>query len=518
MKKHSEAKTRLQVKAGDDLTEISIIDNQFNRLASGLGSLSKDLVPGIYKVRWKTASTSKDKLVEISGKEEGGMLCLEAEKLAISTSAPLSNSTFGSIDRPNTLENLSGNPPAMNPDKACELLVFLRDENKGKSAFPFQSVSVHSPDGSRLANFKDGFIDKDARLAGLKIGLDPGVYRLRVETGPLGSYEIFIPTSKGWQTRVFLTCDDFYSGPDRLRRPTLRTASILMGQKGSRFHTDSQDARLAEIALNALLYGHDILGSSDMQDLLHGKFDDPMLGIYGAHLLLIQKRINWDLFDAVCRNLHYLVGPLPDVQALSAKSKQPMPDDNNRKALYLGLPPMLLHSWNLLVQHSRIRYSTIPLGSLSDRISEAVVSTKPWLMCRVESYVAKRTPKSPNISYAEANRVFAQMVERIGQPDRENFKSYLREQQEKLDPIENAILNAVVSEDKVETTEKRGLFFQLSANVEDSKDEPQSIDKLGFAKQALSKLPAPSYSIARSTISLASKLKDHFLDIDDLDK
>lgn len=510
MKKRSETTTRLHINAGDDMTEISIIDNQFNRLAAGLGSLSKKLAPGIYKVRWKTASASKDKLVEVTGDEDGGVLNIEAGMQAISTSAPLNNTTLGCLDKPEILKNLSENTPALSPGKASQLLVFLRDEAEIDSEFPAKSVSIHTADGTKLADFNDGFINDDKRYAGVNIGVDPGVYRLRVETGPLESYEIFVFTAENWQTRVFLTCDDFYSGSDTFRRPMLRTTSILMGRKGTRFDPNSQNDRQSEVALNALLRGYDILDSRDMRDLLHGKFDDPMLGIYGAHLLLQRKRINWELFDTVCRNLYRLVGPVPDVQALYVKSKRPMRSDDNRLAIYRGLPPMLIRSWGLLIRRSRKRYSIIPQDSLSDRIAVTVVSTEPWLMCRVEPQAEEQAQAIPNVSHAQGSRILAQMVEKISRADRKKISSYLKGRQENLNPIESAILNVVTMAHKLEDPAVRNEVAKLQVSRFDSSDPSQLIDAIGIAKQALSNLPAPSYSIARSAISLASKLKDRF--------
>jgi hypothetical protein len=510
MKKHSEKKTNVRVNAKDGLTEISIVDSQFNRVASSLGFLSRDLAPGIYKVRWKTASASKDKLIEITGKEGGGVLNLETEMQEINTSAPLNNTKFGCIDKPDVLKDMSGNPPALHPEKACQLLVFLRDEEETDTEFPAESVSVHTADGTKLANLNDGLINTEQRYAGLMIGLDPGVYRLRVETGRLGSYEIFVFTADGWQTRVFLTCDDFYYGSDTFRRPALRTTSIQMGKTGARFDPASHDARLAEIALNALLRGYDILASSDMQGLLHGKFDDPMLGIYGAHLLLQRKRINRDLFDTVCRNLHRLVGPIPDLQALYVKSKRPMRQPDERLSLYRGLPPMLIRSWDLLIRHSRKRFSIIPSGSLSDRIAGSVVSSEPWLMCRVDPQIETSVQPMPNVSFALGRRVMKQMAEQVGRTDREKIRNYLKEQQENLNPIESAILNAVVMADESEGSDKMKERTKLQISGFGPSGLTQQTDAIDIAKNALSNLKVPSYSIARSAVSLASKLKGEF--------
>ncbi|PIE28302.1 hypothetical protein CSA57_14580 [candidate division KSB3 bacterium] len=353
-----------------------------------------------------------------------------------------------------------------------------------------------------IANMAEGVIDRKACLAGINIGLAPGVYRLRVETGSLGLYEIFLSTAKGWQTRAFLTCDDFYSGREKIRRPLLRTASVLMGRQRTPFDPACRDARLAEIALTALLRGYDILDSPEMKDILQGKFNDPMLGLYSAHLLLARPRIKWDLVNTVCHSLNRLVGPIPDVQALFMKARGSMPGNRQQIARYHGLPPMLIHSWDLLIEQSRSRYTTIPIGSLSDRISDTVVSTMPWLMSRVALIAEDRAETVPQISFAMADRVLANMTRQVLDAGHKEIESYLKEQEKRLDPIENAIFNAISTVNRSEDLIKTKDRDKAAEELQWTDDTRKAI------RQLMTKLPAPTYSIARSALSLAEKLKD----------
>ncbi|PIE28264.1 hypothetical protein CSA57_14770 [candidate division KSB3 bacterium] len=321
-----------------------------------------------------------------------------------------------------------------------------------------------------IANMAEGVIDRKACLAGINIGLVPGVYRLRVETGPLGLYEIFLSTAKGWQTRVFLTCDDFYSGKEKIRRPLLRTASVLMGRQRTPFNPAGRDARLAEIALTALLRGYNILDSPEM--------------------------------NTVCHSLNRLVGPIPDVQALFMKAKRSIPGNRQQIARYHGLPPMLIHSWDLLIEQSRSRYTTIPIGSLSDKISDTIVSTMPWLMCRVALIAEDRTETVPQISFAMADRVLANMTRQVLDAGHKEVESYLKEQGKRLDPIENAIFNAI------STVNRSGDLIKTKDRDKATEELRWTDDTRKAVRQVMTKLPAPTYSIARSAVSLAEKLKD----------
>lgn len=504
MKKPSESQTNIRVNAYDGMTEISIFNSRYDPIATERGFLSTNLSPGIYKVRWKRGAISSEKLIEVTGEEGDNSISLEEDKHEIRTSAPLLNSSFGSMDRPEFLEKLSVSVPTVNAGAPCQLLVFLREEAENE-AIQARSVSIHTADGEEIANLTDGEVNADDGYAGIIVGAEPNVLRLRVQSGALGSYEIFVSTARNWQTRVFLTCDDFYYGSDVFRRPVLRTASILMARLGLPFDPSNRDARLAELSLGALLRGDDVLATSDMQDLLHGKFDDPMLGIYGAHLLAHHQPSKRELFDEVCQNLQRLVGLIPDVAALSRKAQYSDRSRELESSSYDGLPPMLVRSWDRLVKKSKRRYSAIPSGSLSDRIGGSIVSTAPWLMARVDASSEVVEIQSPRVSFAQGSRVVERMVAKVAESDLSSIQNYLQQQQQNLDPLENAILDAMVyPEDPIYTIE-----FEAEQGVAD----PDSVDAIGSLSDrslAVSKLNAPSYAIARSAVSLASKLKGKF--------
>jgi hypothetical protein len=119
--------------------------------------------------------------------------------------------------------------------------------------------------------------------------------------------------------------------------------------------------------------------------MLREKFDNPMLGIMGAHLLLLaledqrgreaeqarRQRLQssrdqlerphrpWDqsLFDTVVRHLQRLVsGNHPDVQALSLRASDP-----SLRATRVTAPPMLRRSWSLLVAASNDQPELVPV-------------------------------------------------------------------------------------------------------------------------------------------------------------
>ncbi len=512
MKKHSKAQTTLTVHGGDSLTKISIIDKNFNKVATGLGFLSEKLDPGIYKIRSQTATTSEHRLIEVTGREEGGNRSIFFNRQSIQSAVPLADTVFpGKTFQQSDIKKLhdiSFKKPEIGATEDCRLLIHLRDDEMLENEFLPHSISIHTADGSKLADFSNGYIDADNHNAGVAIGVKAGVYRLRVETGPLGEYEVFLCAAEGWQTQVFLANGSFYSGSIKFRRPMLRTSSVLMARLGQPFTPDNQDARLAELALQALIKGYNILEADDMRNLLQGKFEDPMLGIYGAHLLLQRTRINWDVFHTICKNLEHLVGPVPDVQALFVKSKISFDSPEKRIEVYRGMPPLLIRSWDLLVKQSQRKYTAIPMGSLADRVSMNVVSSKPWLICRVTPETEIIEQDSFAVSREQSSRIVQQMIEATGPATLAEITKTLDEEGERLNSIELAILQTVQTlgkkRKKSENVSEDPGFLTVS-NLDGS--FRQSAD---IAKDVFSSVSAPSYSVARSAASLAAKLKKKF--------
>lgn len=502
MKKYSDNSTRVELHAGDGATEISVVDHAFNKLKSGFGSLEAKLFPGIYKIRWKTGSAEDTQLIEVTGEEPEGVLRLDGPEQKISSPVPLLKTRLGAGSQAEFLRALSlGDSDASYGDS--QVLVFLQDSEADEDGFQVDSVTVREPDGTPLFSLMENRAIKNTYQAGNMQTVEPGVCRIRVDTGPLGDYEMFVPAVPNWQTRVFLKCDKFYSGDWTGRRPSLRGASVLLAKLGTPFDPESRDAHLAEIALNALARGHDISESDDMRGLLAGKFDDPMLGLFAAHVLLQRRRYKKSLLETVCHNLVDLVGMIPDVQALFAYALETTPKHESL-ATFAGYPPMLVRSWGLMVQRSKKQFGMIPAGSLADRIAASVAATHPWLLSRVANQTTKVLPM---VSHAAGERIIGNILQNMAKigptivAELQNDSSY-------LDLEEIAILDVVNTCQGIPTLNvgQPGVKIGETAGKLDV-SQPASVK---IATDAVNNLPLPAYSIARSAVSLQDKLADHF--------
>jgi hypothetical protein len=154
--------------------------------------------------------------------------------------------------------------------------------------------------------------------------------------------------------------------------------------RGVGFSHGSADSRATELARVALATTRPVgepgrerrLVPDDVRKLLAQKYDDPMLGIYGGHLLLLEAEPDLALLTIVVENLRMLLGaPHPDVEALALRTRSlPQP-------VALADPPMLRRSWALMVDADADRPDIIA-DALSARVSTDFWLEGPWLVWR----------------------------------------------------------------------------------------------------------------------------------------
>jgi hypothetical protein len=122
------------------------------------------------------------------------------------------------------------------------------------------------------------------------------------------------------------------------------------------------------------------VASSTISESLFAKFENPMLGLFGAHLMLLSReaernaaveerrsiskrrprapvQFRQEQFDEVVRNLADLIGPdHPDVVALATRTSDPQ-----LPALAaITMPPLLWRSWLLLIDASHDHPPLVP--------------------------------------------------------------------------------------------------------------------------------------------------------------
>ena len=476
MKKSLSENITLDIDAADGGTEIFVVDSELKRIGSAIGCLKIGVQPGIYKIRFRSGSTQQDRLVEIV---QGQKYChVTGDKLPFQSAAPILATRTSHEYHSKPAARLSRQVMATFGFGA-RLFVFLREQDpKESDDFEPSAVSLHDLKGDLIANLSDGVMDPKALYAGLNLELNPGNYRVRVDTSSLGSYEIFVVLVHNWQTQVFLTRERFYSEGQHVRFPSLRQATILMARSTRGFDPGWDDDRLTELARIGLNASRDVISREDMSLLLSEKFEDPMLGLYAAHLLLARRRPPRQLIKTVCGNLARLLGRNhPDLLALCLRYGPIAPGAARRN----DRPPMLSRSWELVVSASRRRAGIVPAKSMAGRIASNVLPSETWLIHRV----SKGQPvKFEDTSLASARREVDALLKR-GRDAIQASLEMARFGQLELSVLEHGVLEVVAN--------------SLDENPQQAASR---------VRRAINKLKAPSFSLAQSIQSLVHKLEE----------
>lgn len=353
-------KIKLQIRATSPLTEVRVSDARFRdvRLPGNSGVVDIDLSPGVYQVAFRQGKGWQNQLVVLSP----GL----TEKAVFESAAttPL------------------GEEPADAED----------DHAEGDAAALEGAIRVSFSPRSGLAQERSPFLltDANGQLAELVQGLQgrnttaatSGAWFLRVADTPDSTIAIPVLSIAGWRTRVRL-----YMSSEGRRWDAARTLVSLERTHplGSRALQDTKDA-LALLSRKRYLSGesyHDLL-----KRLLSDKFEDPMLGIYGGHLLRINTEADRALLREVIVNLSRLIGGgggqpgapkrHPDVETLKLRLSAAVDSSTDMDVLPFEFPPTLATSWRLLLEAAKNRPHLVPRGSLTAEFAARSFECGPW--------------------------------------------------------------------------------------------------------------------------------------------
>jgi hypothetical protein len=146
-----------------------------------------------------------------------------------------------------------------------------------------------------------------------------------------------------------------------------------MARTNKGFEPNLAELRATELARQGLRNRRIVVSAKDMRSMLYGKTENPMLAIYGAHLMIQGEEFDRPFLRSVVRKLRELVGDHPDVMALL------LGVDPDADVGDFSVPPMLSSSWSIIVAATASRPELVPRGSLSAAISERVLAGGPWL-------------------------------------------------------------------------------------------------------------------------------------------
>ncbi len=380
--------------------EIFVLDGASVIVARGIGSVDVSLPIGMYKVRFRLGANVADGYFELpAGK--GEFIPPNLPALPIVTPVPLLSQTSHNLDSTSSSADLAmtwSMATDVTLGKGSSLFIFMDCANAPHDALILaDSVTVTTLAGEPLAFLSNGKADRGC--LGCTIEIESGAYVLTVVQRRVGTVSQAVYCVAGWQTEVFLpVIQDQMSGA--LIDPS--AAAIMMSPSQVGFRAESKSALWAEAARKTLasgrlnvtpvatLRGMLSIGPYNpmIEEMLYDKFLNPMLGLYGAHLLAIQKSPdnpdlllpdNKDALLEVVPNLRKLLGDIPDVMALVLQL-----DPSSAAGLQLPIPPMLASSWEMIVRASIAAPAIIPVDSPAAQISGRVWGTGAWLGWKAE--------------------------------------------------------------------------------------------------------------------------------------
>lgn len=349
-------------------TKITVFDGVDNIITEDYGEVRLTLPKGIYIVRLERAGEMSEQIIRHSE---------QTEKAAIE---PKRYSAMPSFDTETTHEYYAYTSKEWSKKETSapigdavhtnsRLLVFIRATDKdhydGKFlADGFWLRDVKSQESIRLERSNVEW-DQEHGWIAFSAPIAAGTYLIRHQSEI--NREMPICIYQGWDSQLFLT----YLG-----RPLFETATIMMSYGGSGYNPDNRVTQAADAAIAGLQNNSDFMPKGAMQMLLHGKFEDPMLGLLGAHILLKRKEVNENTISIVLDNLERLLPESPDVRALELIARQRL--SNLAAVEPFDRPPMLRAGLEAVIKASANNPELVTPGSLIDIISPYLLTDSPW--------------------------------------------------------------------------------------------------------------------------------------------
>jgi hypothetical protein len=363
----SDGKVHVHLTAGSQLAEVFLIDHEFTLVSRAVGELHADVEQGVYKVKAQVGEASTERVVILNKSETIDL----SGDLAIASPVPLGGTSRTHEFHMAPAADESRTVAAKSGGGAQVFLCARRWSAQGMGhddSTKAPDLSLHHPSGAMIIDLgKSGRGDRSLQdpMLGASVDVDPGAYLLRWGDDSGVVVEQSVEAVQGWQTQVFLLED--------AKDESHHTISVLMGQGG--FNWDDPKARIADDARIALADERRV-ASQVITEALFAKFENPMLGLFGAHLMLLSRDNTWEqaYFDGVVENLAGLLGPnQPDVVALATQG-------GGRPITALEpvtSPPMLWRSWLLLIEASNERPDLLPADTWRPLLQ--VIPVRPFL-------------------------------------------------------------------------------------------------------------------------------------------
>lgn len=396
--------------------ELVLRDESLSLIGRGVGSLELQVPAGHYVLQARIGARVKEQIVSV---KDAGVEC--TLRVEIPSATPTDGTSTVVRSHAQAAERISHEPSDSIGSGSGRLMLMVRDlpNVKGPPIRPEDLTGVTLRDSNGLARVADvaAVVDSvrsksqndsyetEGWLA-FSIDLPPDGYVLRWpvlgESGFGGSealeQPLFIPPPGDTRHRGelrWIVCVFLYRNPadGRLLHESTR---IHLAPQPEGFSAENPEAVEVNLALESALTAVERrepasvvdLTRDEMRLLLAEKFTNPMLGIVGAHALLLRPSVNWSTFDIVLENLSRLVPGHPDVEALRAIGNHRRGDGDTD--VVITSPPMLASAYHSLVGQAWDQRGLIEPDSLADGIAGRLINCGPWTMWTCTSELWER--------------------------------------------------------------------------------------------------------------------------------
>jgi hypothetical protein len=351
---------------------ITVLDGHDEVRGTGRGTVDLDLPAGLYAIRVERAG-----MLEENVRRHAGPTSLQVEEPKRFSAVP-ANDTATSHEYYQapaihwSQQGQSTAPPLSDGAPQGSLFLFVRAPSAEATRAPLEQLylSILDYSGRPLAVLDKTSTARDDQAGWLAYhaAAMAGEYVLHYEP-PTGvdaaAREMALAVFAGWQTQIFVTLTDGLA---------FASTSVLMGDG---FRPDDRVAQAVDAALTGLQNRTDLLQPDQRQLLLDGKFENPMLGLVGAHLLFQASTIPEDTLDTVLGNLEWLLGPgSPDLRALELMAARSFGRPVRAEAF--ERPPMLRLGLEAVIEAAVETPALVPSGGLLSQIALGRFVDSPW--------------------------------------------------------------------------------------------------------------------------------------------
>lgn len=390
----------IRINSPEGVFPVVLLDSKLRSVARGYGKLEVQVPAGLYIARCEVGGPSIERIVKLAAGESNTVDFNADELRAMPSAAPVLSSVTRHEFYSYPSAALVNEVLASSTEESGNLVLFasrfeeaLKPTFNGARPVAWGSLRLRDSRGNVLVQLPgDSSRSTDDAYkgrAGVAItALPAGGYFLEwpsPDTDTKGVQLQPLWIVKGWTTLIFASAVG--DGPT----PRRETVSVQMIRYDSRIRVEDgvQDYlnTAAELALASLRSGYRQIDDQPLSQLLHHKFDNPVLGILGTYVMLQESPPNFELLREVLRNLDALVDQHPDVLALRVIAATKWPGEfDATKGLFLNFPPtvhrglMTVEAWESPVEEVPNLSGNLPerLLGVARLARQRVLPDGPW--------------------------------------------------------------------------------------------------------------------------------------------